>query len=193
MGKIVWLMSTSLDGYMEGPERQIDWHQVDEELHLHLNEYLRAMTGFLSGRVTWDLMAGYWPEADRDPAASEAEKQFAAIWREMPKTVYSRTLPAGPTAHGGIVVNDIVPAEVEKLRANGDVVVGGADTAHAFMALGLIDAVRVYVHPVLIGDGKPMFGPGPRGFAPELLTLRESRTFGNGVVMMHYDLNPGRG
>lgn len=186
MGKIVWMMGTSLDGYIEGPGREIDWHQVDDELHRHMNDYLAGMAAFLSGRVVWELMADYWPTADQDPDSPESVRQFARIWRAAPKVVYSRTLPAGPAGHRGTVVREVVPAEVEALKAAGDLALGGADVANVFLELGLVDAVRVYVHPVLAGAGKPMFAP--RGLAPEVLKLRETRAFGNGVVLLHYDV-----
>ena len=71
MGKIVLMMSVSVDGYIEGPDREIDWHMVDDELHRHFNQQLGAMGAFLSGRVTYELMAEFWPTADQDPSSSE--------------------------------------------------------------------------------------------------------------------------
>jgi dihydrofolate reductase len=191
MGKLVWMMGTSLDGYIEGPGREIGWHQVDEELHSHMNDYLAGMAAFLSGRVTWELMADYWPTADQDPDSPEPIRQFAEIWRSAPKVVYSRSLPAGPAEHRSTVVREIVPAEVEALKETGDLALGGADVANVFLEAGLVDAVRVYVHPVLAGAGKPLFAP--RSFDPEVLTLRETRTFDNGVVLLHYDVRATRG
>ena len=64
------MMSVSVDGYMEGPNREIDWHMVDDELHRHLNDWLAGAGGFLEGRVTYELMEGFWPTADQDPAAT---------------------------------------------------------------------------------------------------------------------------
>ena len=92
MRKIIMMMSVSLDGYIAGPNREIDWHQVDAELHAHFNEELAAMGMFLDGRITYQLMADFWPTADQDPAASKEIAEFARIWRDMPKIVYSRTL-----------------------------------------------------------------------------------------------------
>src|SRR5438445_173857 len=92
LGKIILMMSVSLDGFIEGPNREIDWHMVDDELHRHVNDELRAMGAFLSGRVTHELMAGFWPTADSDPSSTEPMVEFAGIWREKPKIVFSRTL-----------------------------------------------------------------------------------------------------
>ncbi|MCU1451774.1 MAG: putative bifunctional deaminase-reductase-like protein, partial [Acidimicrobiales bacterium] len=86
------MLSVSLDGFIEGPNREIDWHMVDEELHSHFNEVLAGMGAFLNGRVTHELMAEFWPTADEDPASSPAMAEYARIWREMPKIVFSKTL-----------------------------------------------------------------------------------------------------
>ena len=96
MRKIILMMSVSLDGFIEGPDRELDWHMVDNELHSHFNEQLGAMGAFLDGRVTYELMAGFWPTADTDPSSTGPMVEFARIWRDMPKIVYSRTW-SGPT------------------------------------------------------------------------------------------------
>ena len=88
----VTTMSVSIDGFFEGPGGELDWHLIDEEIHTHFNEQLGAMSAFLEGRITYELMEGYWPTADVDPSASRPVAEFARIWRGMPKIVYSRTL-----------------------------------------------------------------------------------------------------
>jgi dihydrofolate reductase len=183
MGKIVLMMSVSVDGYIEGPNREIDWHLVDDELHRHFNEQLGAMDAFLSGRVTWELMAGFWPTADQDPASTPPMVEFSRIWRDTPKIVYSRTLQEA--GWNTTVVREVVPEEVRALttRHDGDLALGGADLAAAFLAQDLVDEYRIYVHPVRIGRGKPLFGPSD---ARVPLRLVESRVFGNGVVLLHH-------
>ena len=104
MRKIIWMMSVSVDGYMEGPNREIDWHMVDDELHRHMNGWLAGAGAFLEGRVTYELMEDFWPTADQDPAATPTIVEFAQIWRDMPKIVYSRTLErAGGNATGAVL------------------------------------------------------------------------------------------
>jgi len=102
-------------------------------------------------------MAGYWPTADSDPASPRPVAEFARIWRTWPKIVYSRTLERADW--NTTVVRDVIPEEVMELKAQpgGDMVVGGADVAAAFMRHDLIDEYRLYVHPVVIGKGKPLF------------------------------------
>lgn len=179
---ILW-MSVSVDGYFEGPSRELDWHMVDEELHSYFNEQLGAMGAFLSGRITYDLMADFWPTVDADPSASGPLAEFAGIWRDMPKIVYSRTLESADW--NTTVVRDVIPEEVLDLKRQpgGDLVLGGADVATSFVRHDLIDEYRLYVHPVLIGRGRALF---PLSEAKIDLRLAETRTFGNGVVLLRY-------
>jgi dihydrofolate reductase len=185
--KIIWMMSVSVDGYMEGPNREIDWHLVDDELHGHMNGWLAGAGGFLEGRLTYELMAQFWPTADQDPAAPPTVVEFARIWRDMPKVVYSRTRQRAD--RNTRVVHDVVPEEVLALKAQpgGDLVLGGADLGAEFARHDLIDEYRLYVHPVVIGRGRPMLRPSD---AKVRLRLIETRTFGNGVVMLHYERDP---
>ncbi|MEY9968613.1 dihydrofolate reductase [Streptacidiphilus sp. MAP12-16] len=183
MRKIILMMSVSLDGFIEGPERQIDWHLVDDELHSHFNAQLRTMGAFLSGRVTHQLMAGFWPTADADPSITGPVAEFAAIWRDTPKIVFSRTLERADW--NTTVMPDVVVEEIMALKAQpgGDLALGGADLAAAFREHDLIDEYRIYIHPVLIGRGKPLFQPSD---TKRDLRLAETRTFGNGVVLLRY-------
>jgi dihydrofolate reductase len=183
MRKIVLMLSVSLDGFFEGPNRELDWQIVDEELHRHFNEVLGAMGAFLSGRVTYELMAGFWPTADADPSSTAPMAEFAEIWRDMPKIVYSKTLENSDW--NSTVVRDVVPEEVLELKAQpgGDLALAGANLAATFTRYGLIDEYRLYVHPVLIGLGKPLFQPAN---ATVDLRLTETKTFGSGVVLLHY-------
>ncbi|MEU6865766.1 dihydrofolate reductase family protein [Streptomyces sp. NPDC046876] len=185
MRKIVLMMSVSLDGFFEGPQRQGDWHVVDDELHRHFNEELADIDGFLHGRVMYELMAGVWPTADADPANAGPMAEFADIWRRTPKYVYSRTLEQEDVGWNSTVVRDVVPAEVAALKAagDGDLVLGGADIAASFLRQDLVDAYRIYVHPVRIGRGRPLF-PSEEVRVP--LRLEGTRSFGNGVVRLSY-------
>jgi dihydrofolate reductase len=183
VSNLVLQMSVSLDGYFEGPRGELDWHLVDEELHGHFNEVLGAMDAFIDGRVTYELMAAYWPAADADPDAPPTVAEFARIWREMPKLVFSRTLE-----HAGwnsTIVREVDPDAIRELkeRSRGDLAIGGAQLAAAFREHDLIDELRLYMVPVVLGSGRPLFPPG----GPRLDLRRvETRTFGNGVVLLHY-------
>ncbi|MDO3700505.1 dihydrofolate reductase family protein [Micromonospora sp. C28SCA-DRY-2] len=184
MRKIIVHMSVSLDGFFEGPGGDISWHMVDEELHRHFNAELRTMGGFLDGRRTYELMAAFWPTADQDPASSEPMKEFAGIWRDMPKVVYSRTLERADW--GTTIVREVVPDEVRKLQAEpgGDLVLGGADLIATFLEHDLVDGWRIYVHPVILGRGRQIF---PTSGERRPLRLVGTRTFGNGVVLLCHE------
>ena len=183
MGDVVMHIGCSIDGYIEGPDHDISWHRVDAELHQHMNDVLRGAGAFLEGRVTWELMAAYWPAAADDPDSSPVERDFARIWLDMPKYVFSRTLESA--GWGSTVVRDVDPDHVRALKAehDGDLVVGGPHLADAFRRHDLIDAYRLYVHPVVLGRGTPAFFPHDAQAPTELV---ESRAFGNGVVMLHH-------
>jgi dihydrofolate reductase len=184
MRKIILSMSVSLDGFFEGPNREIDWHTVDDELLRHFNERIGALGGLLTGRVTHELMAEFWPTADQDPELSEPMREFAGIWRDMPKIVFSRTLEKADW--NATVVREVVPEAIRALKeqADGDLVVGGADLAAEFRRHDLIDEYSIYVHPVLLGRGNPLFRETD---ALARLRLTESRVFGNGVVLLRYE------
>jgi len=110
--------------------------------------------------------------------------EFARIWRDMPKIVFSRTLERADwntTVVGDVVVDDVMAL---KAQPGGDLVLGGADLAAAFVRHDLIDEYRLYVHPILIGRGKPLFTPSDARID---LRLAEARTFGNGVVLLRYE------
>jgi dihydrofolate reductase len=182
--RIVLMISVSMDGFFEGPGGNLDWHLVDDEVHTEFNQVLGAMSAFLDGRVTYQLMADFWPTADADPESSPPMAEFARIWRDMPKVVFSRTLERADW--NTTVVREVVPDEIRRMQAEpgGDMAVGGADLAATFREHDLIDEYRLYLHPVLIGQGTPLFRPTD---ALADLRLLETRTFGNGVVLLRYE------
>jgi dihydrofolate reductase len=184
MRKIIVMMSVSLDGFMEGPDHDIGWHMVDEEVHTHFNERLGAMSAFLDGRVTYELMAEFWPTADADPASPPPIVEFSRIWRDTPKFVFSRTLDRADW--NTTVLREVVPEEILELKAQpgGDMAVGGADLVASFERHGLIDEYSLYVNPIALGQGTPLF-PAAGGRID--LRLAETRTFGNGVVLLRYE------
>jgi dihydrofolate reductase len=183
MSRLVVMMSVSLDGFFAGPDGELDWQVVDAELHRHFNEWLASTSAFLDGRVTYELMAGYWPTADEDPSASETVVEFARIWRDKPKIVYSRTLTHADWHT--TIARDVVVEEIEalKARSDGDLVIGGANLAETFQRHNLIDEYRIYVQPVVLGHGKPLFTKD----TTFKLRLAETRTFSGGVVLLRYE------
>jgi dihydrofolate reductase len=180
--KIVVMMSVSLDGFFEGPNGDLSWHDITHELHSEFNDVLRPMSLFIDGRVMHEMMSDYWPTADQHPDSTETENEFAAIWREKPKRVYSRTLDT--TDWNTTVLREVDPDEVRALKEQpgGDMALGGADLTASFLAHDLVDEFRLYVHPVVIGAGRRLFHEGRQ--IP--LQLVESRSFDNGVLLTRY-------
>ena len=187
MRRIIYGFSVSLDGFIADRRGGLDWSGPDETLHHHFNEAEQSTGEMLYGRVLYELMSAYWPAADEDPAAPEVVKEYARIWRSKPKVVFSRTLTQ-VGANSRLVRGGLVE-EVARLKAQPgkDMTVGGAGLAASFMQSDLIDEYRLYVHPVILGGGKPMFGPLPRPLALDLL---ETRTFPGGVSLLRYQRRP---
>jgi dihydrofolate reductase len=181
--RIVVQMMLSLDGYFEGPDHDLSWHLVDEELHAHMNEHLATMGAFIEGRVTYELMESVWPTADQNPDYPPVMREFAGIWRAMPKIVFSRTMQqAGPNA---TIRSEVDADEIRALKQQpgGDMTLGGVDLVETFRRLDLVDEYRLYVVPALVGRGRRLF---EQTDAPTDLELVENRRFGNGVVLLRY-------
>ncbi len=181
MGRIVYDMSVSLDGRVATPDGSLDWVAVDEETHRLFNDEARGMSAFLLGRRTYELLHAFWPTAVADPAAPEVIVDFARIWREKPKYVFSRTLDS--VDETATLMKDVSRDDIERLKAAGDLSVGGPTLARAFIELGLVDELLMYVNPVVLGGG-PAYLPRPAN--PLTLRLRDSRALASGVVRLVY-------
>ncbi|MGH2357948.1 MAG: dihydrofolate reductase family protein [Candidatus Limnocylindria bacterium] len=183
MGKLIYLLNVSLDGYIETPDHSLDWTTVDDELHTWFNDRTRELDASLYGRRLYELMSAYWPTAETDPSATTAMVEFARIWNAMPKVVFSSTL-ASVDWNSRLVTGD-VGDELASLRAefDGDLAVGGPTLASAFIRRGLVDEYRLVVHPVILGAGTPFF---PQLETSIRLQLTETRRFDSGVVYLGY-------
>ena len=183
MREIVYMVHTSLDGCVEGPNGEFDWPVMGPEL----SEYSRELTArcgeFAYGRKVWDMMAGFWPTAE---AVSDDPHDiaFAPVWRETPKVVFSRTLEkAGWNTR---VVGGDLTEVVAGLKAEPGadlLLMGGADLAAELTARGLIDEYLVFVHPVVLGGTKRPFTEGTARLGLELV---ETRTFDGRAVLRRY-------
>jgi dihydrofolate reductase len=190
VGKLIYSMSVSLDGFVETPSRSLDWVKVDEELHSVFNDEARAMSAFLYGRRMYELMTSYWPTAEKDPSATPAMLDFAGIWKDKPKVVFSTSLER--VEWNSRLVRENAAEEVARLKAQPgfDMNVGGPTTAATLLRVGLIDEVHLFVHPVILGGGRRFFPPLDERVG---LTLMETRTFGSGVVYLGYEMQPPTG
>ena len=154
MGKLVFGMMQSLDGYVDGVAGGLQLPPPGAALHRHFNDHVRGLVGILYGRRMYEVMR-YWDE-DR-PEWGALEHDFAAVWRVQPKWVASRSLK--PVGANATLVGDDVEAFVRGLKADveGDIDVAGPDLAGSLSDLGLIDEYRLYFRPFVLGRGKPYF------------------------------------
>ena len=183
MRSVTYSMGASLDGYIVGPDGRFDWTAPDEEVfRSHIDE-IREVGVHLMGRRLYETML-YWETADQDRSLDDAELEWAALWKPLPKVVFSTTLSA--VQGNARLVSGGVAEEIERLRAEpgeGDIAIGGATLAAQAAAMGLIDVYRTRVYPVLVGGGTPFF---PRAERREDLELVETRSFPSGVVYLHH-------
>ncbi|WOH65601.1 dihydrofolate reductase family protein [Bradyrhizobium sp. BWA-3-5] len=173
---IMWNLMT-LDGFVEGPNRDISWHEDvwgDELEQLSIRQ-LNEAGGLLFGRVTYELMANYWPGATGE---------VADFMNAAPKYVFSRTvknLPWNNTQVFGVDVSGTV-ARLKRESAKDLFLFGSADLAATLISHGLIDEFRIAVNPVILGGGTPLFKPGEK----VRLTLIDSRPLSTGIVILRY-------
>jgi dihydrofolate reductase len=182
MRNVTYSMSTSLDGYIVGPDGSFDWTAPDPDVFRFWIDEIRGVGVHLMGRRLYETML-YWENADQ-ASLDDAELEWAALWKPLPKVVFSTTLSEvqgnARLASGGLAT------EIERLRAEpgeGEIAIGGATLAAQAAALDLIDEYRPMVYPVLVGGGIPFF---PRQERRVDLELVETRTFSSRVVYLRY-------
>jgi len=169
----------TLDGFFEGPNRDIRWHNVDAEFNSFAVEQLDEIDTLLFGRVTYELMAGYWPT----PTALRNDPVVAGRMNSISKLVFSRTLRKVEWSNSRLV-NENAAQEIEKLKrlpGKDMAIFGSSDLTTSLMGTGLIDELRIMLNPVVLGNGKPLFTEGTR-----VLKLIRSRTFRSGNVLLSY-------
>lgn len=183
MRSVTYSMAMSLDGCIVGPDGSFDWAPPDEEVFNLATDEVRRAGVHLLGRRLYETML-YWETADQHPSLDYSTREFAAIWRALPKLVFSTTLPA-VQGNARLASGDLKD-EIARLRtevAESDIAIGGATLASEAAALDLIDEYRVRILPVLVGGGLPFFAHREDRVNLELV---ESRTLDSGVVYLRY-------
>jgi len=183
MRSVTYSMSVSLDGYIVGPDGGFDWGPPGEEVFGFATDEVRGLDVHLLGRRLYETML-YWETADEDPSLSESRREFAALWKALPKVVFSTTLPA--VEGNARLASGSVAEEIERWRAEpgeGRIALGGAALAAQAAAAGLIDEYRARVYPVLVGGGIPFFPQHERRVDLELV---ETRTFDSKIVYLRH-------
>jgi dihydrofolate reductase len=181
MRKLIYSTSLSLDGYIDSAAGDPSWVVPDEELHRHFNDLEREIDTLLYGRRMYELMAGYWPTADKDPSAPSFPVEYAHIWKRVSKVVFSSTLNS--VEWNSRVVRGDVVAEVTRLKAEagGSMGVGGLVLASALASAGLIDEYRLYYVPIFLGSGKAAFSQIQKRVS---LKPVETRIFSSGTLLL---------
>jgi dihydrofolate reductase len=182
MGKLIYSMITSLDGYVADKDGNFDWAAPDEEVHTFVNDLERPIGTYLYGRRMYEVMR-YWETAHALADQPPFMQDFAKIWRAADKVVYSKTLETASSARTRIE-RDFYPDTVRRMKsqAERDISVGGPDLAAQALKTGLVDECHLFVTPIVVGGGKRSL---PNDVRLELELLDERR-FEGGVVHLHY-------
>jgi dihydrofolate reductase len=181
MRRILAFLVVTVDGYYEGPNGEFDWPVVDEEFNEFGLRQLEEVDTLLFGRVTYEGMASYWPT----PAAEQDDPRVAAKMNTLPKLVVSRTLDRADWANTRILRDDVA-AELTRLKQQPgkDIAIfGSSDLVVSLLGMGLVDELRIMVHPVVLGAGRSLFRTAPERFS---LQLVEARPFRSGSVLLTY-------
>ncbi len=174
-------MMISLDGFFEGPNHELDWHNVDAEFDEFATAQLRETGEILFGRVTYEMMSKFWPSGQ----AKEEDPVVAELMNTLPKTVFSKTLKQAGWENTKLVSGDMA-GEVRRLKKESGkeiAVFGSSDLAVGLLRQGLLDELRIMINPVVLGQGKRLF----QGWDGQLkLELRSDRRFESGNVLVVY-------
>jgi dihydrofolate reductase len=181
MRKILAFLVVTVDGYYEGPNGEFDWPVVDEEFNEFGLRQLEEVDTLLFGRVTYEGMASYWPT----PAAEQDDPRVAAKMNTLPKLVVSRTLDRADWANTRIVRDDVAGELIRlKQQPGKDIAIfGSSDLVVSLLGMGLVDELRIMVHPVVLGAGRSLFRTAPERMQ---LQLVEARPFRSGSVLLTY-------
>lgn len=178
-------MMVSLDGFFEGPNKEIDWHNVGGEFNDYAIDLLNNVDTLLFGRVTYQLMASYWPS----PTAVTNDPIVTDKMNNLSKIVFSKTLSSVEWNNTRLIKENIGEeiSNLKKKPGKDIAIFGSSDLALTFIQLGLIDEYRIIVNPIVLGDGKSLF----KGIKDKLnLKLVQTKTFISGNVLLNY--HPGR-
>lgn len=181
MRNLFLFMMVTLDGFFEGPDHSIDWHNVDEEFNDFAIDQLDEIDTLLFGRVTYEGMASYWPT----PVAIEDDPVVAGKMNAIPKIVFSRTLDRADWSNSRLVKENIAE-EISQLKQQPGrdlAIFGSANLTMSLLQMGLVDELRLMVNPVVLGEGKPLFAD-----IHEKLNLKliKTRVFRSGNVLLCY-------
>jgi dihydrofolate reductase len=185
MRKLVSFFHISLDGYVAGLNGEMDWIKVDDEIFEYVGDRVNDSDTALYGRVTWQMMEGYWPTAADQPNASKHDIDHAAWYKKAEKIVLSESMQ-GEQFPNTVFIGEDVENRIKAIKQQDGkeiVIFGSPSATHSLLQYDLIDEFWLFVNPVLLGKGMPLF---KNISETTQLTLVSSKTFANGVVFMGY-------
>jgi dihydrofolate reductase len=182
MGKLVYTMLISLDGYFEDSNRGFDWAEPKQDLHEYFNKMEASTEILIYGRKMYEIMT-FWENLKDQDDYPDYIHDYAKIWKTKRKIVFSRTLEKVETSKT-ILKHDCSESELLSIKAStaGIIGIGGAEIASVALSLNLVDEIYAFIFPVLLGSGRKWITAD----ALKRLTLIETRTFEDGVVMVRY-------
>jgi dihydrofolate reductase len=188
MRKIISFVHISLDGFVAGPNREMNWIKVDEEIFDHVGRRIGETDTALYGRATYQMMEGYWPTAGDEPDASKHDIEHSTWYKKARKIVLSGTLKEADLTNTQIISDNLSDRINEiKQQKGSDILVFGSPTAtHSLMQLGLIDGYWLFVNPIVLGQGIPLFVDVKEKIKLKLLTTRQ---FTSGVTELTYTVD----
>jgi len=186
MGKLVLFMHTSLDMYTAGPNGEMDWIHVDSEIFEYVGKEVDKTDTALYGRITFEMMESYWPTAAEQAGASDHDRHHAAWYKTAKKVVLSRSWQGKEHPHVQIISNNINEqvTALKKSREKDILIFGSPSAVHSLLAEGLIDSIWIFVNPILLGKGIPLFKNIEE---TTRLKLTVSHSFSSGVVCLGYE------
>ena len=184
MRKIIYAQLVSLDGYIEDQHGNIDWTAPGEELHRHFNDLEKSLDINFYGRRMSAAM-DFWLTADQNPDLNDYEREYARLWQDTQRIVFSKTLDK--VEGRAQLWREVNPNKINKLKKKpgGNMSVGGPNLASTFIKHKLVDEYWFYVHPVVLGSGKAML---PEGEYLNLMLI-DSQTFSCGVHLIKYQFD----
>lgn len=185
MRKVIFLIHASLDGFAATPDGDMGWTTYNEELEKYSHALHATTDAAIYGRVTYEMMAGYWPFVLDNPDESESAKQHARWAQDATKYVFSKTLDSS-SWENTVFISENIAEEINKIKAQDgkDIwLLGSPSIAREFTRLGLIDEYRINLNPIILGAGLSVFAELD---APLNLTLLEATTVADGVVCLRY-------
>jgi dihydrofolate reductase len=191
MRKIISFMHISLDGFVAGPNGEMDWIKVDEEIFDHVAKRIGEGDIALYGRKTYEMMESYWPTAGDEPTASKHDIEHSKWYKKVHKVVLSKTIKeAGLT--NTTVIRDNLAGRINEIKQSGkgisnDILLFGSPTAtHSLIHQNLIDGYWLFVNPIVLGRGIPLFADIKDKIKLNLVTTQQ---FTNGVTELNYTVD----